>query len=81
MEIRRLKLHEGRKKMAYHMPQNAYSPWMGQNKMRDEHAPLAITRVVFQPQIAQVYNALEALKRGTLFPELDKPWVGKRGAY
>jgi hypothetical protein len=61
------------------MPPNAYGAW--ESNKHNEDSPLAIARVVFQSQITQVYNSLEALKRGTLFPELDKPWVGKRGAY
>ena len=42
---------------------------------------LAMAYVPMQPQISNVYNTGEALKIGTLFPELDKPWLGKRGNY
>ena len=50
------------------------------DKMDYNRPPLAIARVVFQPKITKVYKADAALRRGTLFPELDKPFLGKRGA-
>ena len=41
----------------------------------------AMAYVVAQPSIAQVYYPETALRQGTLFPELDKPFLGNRGAY
>ena len=55
--------------------------------MRNEplHKPqeysLAMAYVPVQPQISKVYSPEAALQQGTLFPELDKPFVGKRGVY
>ena len=47
-----------------------------------EHSfPLAMARVVRQPNITQVYDTNAALRQGTIFPNLDKPFIGKRGAY
>ncbi len=31
-----------------------------------------------QQQLTAVYEPDKALERGTLFPELDKPWIGGR---
>ena len=42
---------------------------------------LAMAYVPMQPQITKMYSAMDALRIGTLFPELDKPWLGKRGHY
>ena len=42
---------------------------------------LAMAYIVTQPPITQVYHPEDALKQGTLFPELVKPFVGSRGAY
>ncbi|MCL1963781.1 MAG: spore coat associated protein CotJA [Firmicutes bacterium] len=28
-----------------------------------------------------MYNPAEAMKRGTLFPELDKPWLAAKGGH
>lgn len=68
--------------MAYNMSQSPFmGPWTESNTMRDNHAPLAIARVVLQSQITQVYSPHDGLKRGTIFPELDKPFLGKRGAF
>jgi len=62
------------------MSRDTYAPaWAEQDRMAS--APLAIARVVFQPGIMQVYKADAALRRGTLFPELDKPFTGRRGAF
>ncbi|MCL2080528.1 MAG: spore coat associated protein CotJA [Oscillospiraceae bacterium] len=40
---------------------------------------LAMAYVMPQRQITQVYKTDAALKRGTLFPDLDKPFSGKGG--
>ena len=42
-----------------------------------EHFPLAIARVVPQPEIKHVYKPDVALRQGTLFPDLDKPFMGR----
>jgi hypothetical protein len=42
---------------------------------------LAMAYIVPQPQITNVYPPEEALRAGTLFPELNKPFTGKRGEY
>lgn len=39
--------------------------------------PLAMAYVPFQP-LAGTYEQDEALKAGTLFPNLDKPFLGRR---
>ena len=54
---------------------------MQQMETHSGNLPLAMAYVIMQPSISKVYGSWDALKRGTLFPELDKPWVGKRGAY
>ena len=41
----------------------------------------AMAYIMVQPRIAQVYYTDIALKQGTLFPELDKPFTGSRGTY
>ena len=41
---------------------------------------LAIAYVRWQ-ELATVYEPEEALKQGTLFPELDKPFYGRRARY
>ena len=48
-------------------------------KIPYEKLSLAMAYVPFQPAVNKVFNAMEALKIGTLFPELDKPWLGERG--
>lgn len=65
--------------MANNMPQRMTGSWAAPSMTRDTAAPLAIARVVSQPGITQVYNTGDALKRGTLFPELDKPFLRYRG--
>ena len=44
-----------------------------------ENKSLAMAYVIPQSRITQVYKSMFALKQGTLFPELDKPFMGKRG--
>lgn len=39
----------------------------------------AMAYIPFQ-QYETVYSPEKALERGTMFPELDKPFYGKRGA-
>ena len=41
----------------------------------------AMVYFVAQPSVTQVYYPETALRQGTLFPELDKPFSGNRGAY
>ncbi len=45
-----------------------------------EEPAYAIAYVRWQ-NLADVYDAEEALKQGTLFPELDKPFYGRRARY
>lgn len=45
-----------------------------------ENPALAIAYVRWQ-ELANVFEPEEALKRGTLFPELDKPFYGRRARY
>ena len=40
---------------------------------------LAMAYIIPQSKITQVYQSVYALKQGTLFPELDKPFSGKKG--
>ena len=42
-----------------------------------KNLPLTMAYVPFQ-QIENVYNQEEALKSGTLFPNLDKPFLGRK---
>lgn len=67
--------------MSNNMSQDMYMRSWTEAGMNDGYSSLAIARVVFQPDVTRVYNTSDALKRGTLFPELDKPFMGKRGAY
>ena len=53
---------------------------MSGNKFSDtllKNLPLAMAYVPFQ-KIEGTYNQEEALKAGTLFPNLDKPFLGRR---
>ena len=43
-----------------------------------QHTPLAMAYVPMQ-QLENVYEPAHALLRGTLYPELDKPWLPKEG--
>lgn len=54
-------------------------PWIQANPTN--YRPLAMVNITVQPQITNVYNPQEALRRGTLFPELYKPFMGSRGDY
>ena len=52
---------------------------MGEDRFSDiklRNLPLTMAYVPFQ-QIEGVYNCEEALKSGTLFPNLDKPFLGR----
>ncbi|MBE6762171.1 MAG: spore coat associated protein CotJA [Ruminococcaceae bacterium] len=53
---------------------------MGEDRFSDiklRNLPLTMAYVPFQ-QIEGVYNCEEALKSGTLFPNLDKPFLGRK---
>jgi len=39
---------------------------------------LAMAYIIPQSRITQVYKSIYALSQGTLFPELDKPFLGER---
>ena len=63
-----------------HKPQYIHSSGMGEDRFSDiklKNLPLTMAYVPFQ-QIENVYNKDEALKSGTLFPNLDKPFLGRR---
>lgn len=45
----------------------------------NEKKPLAMAYVPWQ-YLKDVYEPDQALRYGTIFPELDKPFLGKRGA-
>lgn len=45
-----------------------------------ENPALAIAYVRWQ-EMENVYEAEEAYTRGTIFPELDKPFYGRRARY
>lgn len=47
--------------------------------MKSKYESLAIANVVWQ-QFDKTYEPDKALKVGTIFPELDKPFWGKRGS-
>lgn len=52
----------------------------GEDRFSDimlRNLPLTMAYVPFQ-QIEDVYNCDEALKSGTLFPNLDKPFLGRK---
>jgi len=40
--------------------------------------PLTMAFVACQEEITDTYETGEALRNGTLFPELDKPFTGRR---
>ena len=48
---------------------------MSQNKQTTSSAPLAMVQVPMQ-QWEEVYEPEQALKAGTIFPALDKPFFG-----
>ena len=43
--------------------------------------PLAMAFITAQPQITSTFDALEALRKGTLFPELYKPFMCSGGRH
>ena len=47
----------------------------------DKEMQLAMAYIVMQSQITQLYKTEFALKQGTIFPELDKPFMRGRGDY
>ena len=54
-------------------------PGMYTRPQPEDRRPLAMAFITPQPQITNVYSTTEALRAGTLFPELNKPFTGKRG--
>ena len=69
-----------RSKETVRMTQNTRSSGMGKDRFSDvmlKNLPLAMAYVPFQ-QIEGVYNQEQALKSGTLFPNLDKPFLGRK---
>jgi hypothetical protein len=53
-------------------------PAQQQNNMFPAEISLAIAYIPLQ-QITTVYNDEDAFRIGTLFPDLDKPFLGGRG--
>ncbi len=45
----------------------------------NENKPVAIAYVNWQ-KFSKTYEPQKALERGTIFPELDKPFTGRKGA-
>ena len=43
-----------------------------------EKKSLAMAYIIPQSKITQVYKSAYALNQGTLFPELDKPFLGEK---
>ena len=63
------------------VPNENYSnPYPMDNDMSafPSYTPLGMCYVPMQ-RIKTVYEPEVAFKQGTLFPELDKPWIGRRG--
>ncbi len=50
----------------------------GEPTFNHDKLSLAMAYVLMQPPITKVYKAEDALKVGTLFPDLDKPFLGYR---
>ncbi|MGN0375013.1 MAG: spore coat associated protein CotJA [Butyrivibrio sp.] len=50
-----------------------------ENTMPPCFPSLAVSRVVFQPFGSQTYDVCTAFMRGTIYPDLDKPFLGKGG--
>jgi hypothetical protein len=48
---------------------------------RHGELPLAMAYIPPQPPITHVYKPDVALKQGTLFPNLDKPFLGRGGLH
>jgi hypothetical protein len=61
------------------MPMPGMVPGMYTQPAPEHGRPLAMVFITPQSQITNVYAAEEALRAGTLFPELYKPFIGKRG--
>ena len=69
-----------RSEKAAHRHSNTRSTGMGMDRFSDvmlKNLPLTMAYLPFQ-QIEGVYNQEEALKSGTLFPNLDKPFLGRK---
>ena len=65
--------------MAYNnYRQNAVHPVDNVKRDYMEHMSLAMAYVPWQ-RFGQTYDLSKALCVGTIFPELDKPFCGKRG--
>lgn len=67
-------------RMENYIPHGMNMRWEELDRMQDKPT-LAIARVIPQSNITQAYDTGTALKQGTLFPELDKPFMGRRGVY
>ena len=62
--------------MSWNQQAGQWEPYAG---TPEANASLAMVHIVYQPAITRIYNAEDALRQGTLFPELDKPFLGYRG--
>lgn len=58
------------------MPQQSCMPPQKREGFPD-HFPVGMTYVPWQTW-NQIYDFDKALQQGTLFPELDKPFIGRR---
>ncbi|MDR0324755.1 MAG: spore coat associated protein CotJA [Oscillospiraceae bacterium] len=54
-------------------------PGMYTRPRHENRQPLAMVYITPQLQITNTFAPLEALRAGTLFPELKKPFLGRRG--
>lgn len=44
-----------------------------------QNMPVAMAYVPWQPAFCDTFNTCKALQAGTIFPDLCKPFCGKRG--
>ena len=70
-------VHAGRESSHHrrHAPEYA---WTMPEGFGTRGMPLAMAWFEYQT-LGEVYPAEEAFARGTLFPELDKPWLAAKG--
>ena len=59
------------------MPQQPAS-MAGGRKPFPTHTPLAMAFIPFQQGIQNMYSPQKGLQAGTMFPDLDKPFTGRK---